>query len=52
MGSVVFFHHRDAGFDRQLLGLAEMLLPFTRGQSIRGALPDGGPDSLRSLKVA
>ena len=34
MGNFVFFHHRDAGFDCQLLGLAEMLSPVAGGQSV------------------
>ena len=50
MGNLVFFHNRDASFDRQLLGLAEMLLPVARGQSVRCILPDGGPDGLRPSK--
>jgi hypothetical protein len=50
MGNLVFFHNRDAGFDRQLLGLAEMLLSVARGQSIRCILADRGPDSLGPSK--
>ena len=52
MGTMVFFYHRDAGFDCQLLGLAKMLHPFARGQRIRSILTYRGPNSLRPLEVA
>ena len=38
MGNIFLFNHRDASFDRQLLGPAKMLLLVTGGKSVRRVL--------------